>query len=140
PGYSHVPENAGIFENSVLPILEAGLAEVIGDSHAISPSLRAELAHGHTAGHMALHLCSAGRHGWFTGDAFHHPIELLHPELDQHSCEDYPKTVAARDRLIETFLVHGALIIPARFAAPHAGYLREDKGVRRFEPLASAQA
>jgi glyoxylase-like metal-dependent hydrolase (beta-lactamase superfamily II) len=140
PGYNHIPENDGIFENSVLPILEAGLAEVIGDSHEVSPSLQAELAHGHTLGHMALHLCSAGRHGWFTGDAFHHPIELLHPELDQHSCEDYPATVATRKRLIEAFIAQSALIIPAHFTAPHAGYLREDSGRRRFEPLASAQA
>jgi glyoxylase-like metal-dependent hydrolase (beta-lactamase superfamily II) len=140
PGYRHIPENAGIFENSVLPILEAGLAEVIGDSHEISPSLTAELANGHTLGHMALHLCSAGRHGWFIGDAFHHPIELIHPELDQHSCEDYPLTVATRKRLIEAFIAQGALIVPAHFTAPHVGYLREEGGNRRFEPLASAQA
>ncbi|MDG2005478.1 MAG: MBL fold metallo-hydrolase [Novosphingobium sp.] len=140
PGYNHIPENASIFENSVLPILEAGLAEVIGDSHAISPSLHAELADGHTLGHMALHLTSGERHGWFTGDAFHHPIELLHPELDEHSCENYPLTVATRERLISAFIAQGALIIPAHFTAPHAGYLRETNGTRQFEPLASKQA
>jgi len=131
-----IPENEGVFEGSVLPVLEAGLAEVIGDTHPVSPSLTARLAHGHTLGHMALHLCSQGNHGWFTGDAFHHPIELLHPELDQHSCEEYPATVATRKRLIDTFIAQGALIIPAHFTAPHAGYLREEGGTRRFEPLA----
>jgi glyoxylase-like metal-dependent hydrolase (beta-lactamase superfamily II) len=135
PGHKHIPENEGVFERSVLPILEAGLADVIGDSHAVSASLRAELANGHTLGHMALHLDSAGKHGWFTGDAFHHPIELIHPELDEHSCEDYPLTVATRKRLIETFLAQGALIIPAHFTEPHAGYLREADGKRQFVPL-----
>jgi glyoxylase-like metal-dependent hydrolase (beta-lactamase superfamily II) len=120
----------------VLPVLEAGLAEVIGDTHPISPSLTAKLAHGHTLGHMALHLTSAGKHGWFTGDAFHHPIELLHPELDPESCEDFANTVFTRKRLIETFIAQGALIIPAHFTEPHAGYLREDGGKRWFEPLA----
>ena len=67
-------------------------------------------------------------------------IELLHPELDQHSCEDYPTTVATRKRLCDTFIAQGALIIPAHFTTPHAGYLREDGGKRRFEPLATAQA
>ena len=137
--YKHIPENEGVFERSVLPVLEAGLADVVGDTHAVSPSLTAGLAHGHTLGHVALHLNSAGQHGWFTGDAFHHPIELIHPELDEHSCEDYRTTVATRRRLIETFIAQGALIIPAHFTAPHAGYLREDGGKRRFEPLASLQ-
>lgn len=134
-GYRHIPENAGIFENSVLPILEAGLAEIVGHRHRITPSMEAELADGHTLGHMAVHLCSAASHAWFTGDAFHHPIELLYPELDQHSCEDYPATVATRRRLVETFIRQGALVIPAHFTEPHAGYVREENGTRRFVPV-----
>ena len=135
PDYRHVPANAGIFENSVLPILEAGLAEVIGANQRITPSLEAGLANGHTMGHMALHLCSAGSHVWFTGDAFHHPIEFLHPELDANTCEDFALTLKTRNRLIESFVRQGALVIPAHFAAPHCGFVREEGGVRSFEPL-----
>jgi len=136
PDYKHIPENEGVFERSVLPVLEAGLVDVIGDTHPVSPSLTARLAHGHTLGHMALELASGGEHGWFTGDAFHHPIELIHPELDPESCEDFANTVITRKRLIDTFIAQGALIIPAHFTEPHAGYLREENGVRTFEPLA----
>ena len=32
----------------------------------------------------------------------------------------------------------GALVVPAHFAEPHAGFVREENGERRFEPLASA--
>ena len=136
PDYKHTPLNAGIFENSVLPILNAGLAEIIPGDHRISPSLASVSTPGHTLGHTALHLTSAGREAWFTGDTFHHPLELFHPELDAGTCEDYAATVATRTRLIETFIASGALIVPAHFAAPHAGYLREENGLRRFEPLA----
>jgi len=136
--YRHVPANAGVFERSVLPVLEAGLAELIGDSHSISPSLRAEATPGHTLGHSALRIASAGREGWFTGDTFHHPLELLHPEIDAGTCEDFAQTVATRRRLIERFVAQGALVIPAHFDAPHAGFVRETDGVRHFEPLASA--
>ena len=134
PDYKHVPANAGIFENSVLPIIEAGLAELIPGDHRISPSLRVEDTPGHTLGHTALRLTSAGQHAWFTGDTFHHPLELLHPELDAETCEDYAATVATRKRLIEAFVQTGALIVPAHFAAPHAGRLREADGVRSFVP------
>jgi glyoxylase-like metal-dependent hydrolase (beta-lactamase superfamily II) len=134
--YRAVPANEGVFERSVLPVLEAGLAELIPDDFRISPSLEVEPAHGHTRGHMALHLSSAGAEAWFTGDAFHHPIELLHPELDANTCEDFSLTLATRRRLIAKFIERGALIVPAHFAAPHAGYLREENGERWFEPLA----
>lgn len=140
PGHVHVPENAGIFENSVQPILEAGLAELIGLQHRITPSLEAELANGHTMGHNALHMCSAGSHVWFTGDAFHHPIEFLYPDLDAGSCEDFLLTAKTRKRLIENIIRQEALVIPAHFTAPHAGYIREHDGVRSFEPLANEQA
>ena len=135
PDYKPVPANEGIFENSVLPIIEAGLAELVPDTFRISPSLELEPAHGHTLGHSAVHLASAGHHAWFTGDAFHHPLELLHPELDANTCEDFALTLATRKRLIERIVATGALVVPAHFAAPHAGYLREENGIRRFEPL-----
>lgn len=133
--YRHVPANAGIFENSVLPILEAGLAEVIPGDHRIAPSLASVSTPGHTIGHTALHLTSDGQDAWFTGDTFHHPLELLHPELDGGSCEDIAMTVATRRGLIEKFVATGALIVPAHFAAPHAGFVRDEGGARRFVPL-----
>lgn len=136
PEYRPVPENAGIFEASVKPILEAGLAELVPDRFRLSPSLEIEPAHGHTLGHTVLHLQSQGREAWFTGDVFHHPIELVHPAIDAGTCEDFPATVATRTGLIARLVADGGLLIPAHFAAPHVGFLRETAGIVRFEPLA----
>jgi glyoxylase-like metal-dependent hydrolase (beta-lactamase superfamily II) len=140
PGYDpselHNRLTAGVFENSVRPVVEAGLAELVGDSHRICESLTVAPAWGHTPGHSALHLSSAGEEAWFTGDVFHHPLELLHPEIDANTCEDYPATLATRRRLIADCLDTGALLIPAHFAAPHAGHLRRIDGAVRFEPYA----
>jgi glyoxylase-like metal-dependent hydrolase (beta-lactamase superfamily II) len=124
----------------VLPVVEAGLAQIIPDDYRISASLEVEPAAGHTLGHTTLHLSSAGREAWFTGDAFHHPIELLYPELDARTCEDFAQTLATRKRLIAAFIERSALIIPAHFAAPHVGYLREENGLRTFRALGSAKA
>jgi glyoxylase-like metal-dependent hydrolase (beta-lactamase superfamily II) len=135
PGYKPVPANEGIFAASVQPVLEAGLAEVVGECHEISPSLRTEPAYGHTLGHSVVHLDSSGAEAWFTGDVFHHPIELIHPEIDANTCEDFQATFATRNRLISAFIATGALIIPAHFAAPHVGRLREIGGKRVFQPF-----
>jgi glyoxylase-like metal-dependent hydrolase (beta-lactamase superfamily II) len=138
PVYRSVPANDGVFEASVLPVLEAGLADLIGDGTEISASLTARSAPGHTAGHTALQLRSAGAEAWFTGDAFHHPLELLHPETDAGTCEDFAATAATRKRLIDHLVATGAMIIPAHFAAPHAGFLRcEADGGLRFDALSA---
>jgi glyoxylase-like metal-dependent hydrolase (beta-lactamase superfamily II) len=136
PDYRPVPPNEGVFDRSVLPVIEAGLAELIGDRHRISPSLDVEASPGHTLGHAVLHLASAGREAWFTGDVFHHPIELIHPEIDARTCDDFSQTIVTRRRLVDKFVETGALVIPAHFAEPHVGFVREDNGKRRFEPLA----
>jgi glyoxylase-like metal-dependent hydrolase (beta-lactamase superfamily II) len=139
PGYDpaelHNTLNAGVFENSVLPVLEAGLAELVADTHAITDSLLIEPAYGHTLGHSSLRLSSAGKEAYFTGDVFHHPIELAHPEIDASTCEHYPSTVKARRRLIDRCVETGALLIPAHFAAPHAGYVRRGADGVVFEPV-----
>jgi glyoxylase-like metal-dependent hydrolase (beta-lactamase superfamily II) len=135
PGELHNRLNAGVFENSVRPVIEAGLAELVADTHRIAEGLEIEPAYGHTLGHSCLHLSSAGDEAWFTGDVFHHPIELLHPEIDANTCESFPATVETRKRLIARFVETGALIVPAHFPAPYVGRLREKNGALSFEPL-----
>jgi glyoxylase-like metal-dependent hydrolase (beta-lactamase superfamily II) len=130
--------NAEVFENSVLPVLEAGLIDLVPDTHRICASLEIEPAYGHTRGHSCLHLSSAGQEGYFTGDVFHHPLELLYPEIDAKTCEHHPTTVATRRRLIRELLAREALLIPAHFAAPYVGYVREKAGEVWFEPRVGA--
>ncbi|MEJ5977709.1 MBL fold metallo-hydrolase [Novosphingobium sp. PS1R-30] len=133
PGYRHVPENAGIFAASVEPVIAAGLVDVVAENHRICPSLETQPAYGHTLGHSVVHLDSAGEQAWFTGDVFHHPIELIHPEIDAGTCDDFAQTLITRRRLIDRFVATGALVIPAHFVAPHVGHLREIEGRRVFQ-------
>ena len=77
----------------------------------------------------------AGREALFTGDVFHHPIELLHPEIDANTCEHFPTTVETRKRLIARCVESGALLIQAHFAPPHVGFVRRENGAVRFEAL-----
>ncbi len=61
PDHRRVAANDGVFENSVLPVVHAGLAELVPDRYRISPGLEIEPAPGHTLGHVALHLASSRR-------------------------------------------------------------------------------
>ncbi|TGD73614.1 MBL fold metallo-hydrolase [Mangrovimicrobium sediminis] len=140
-GHVAVSANAGTFENSVLPVLEAGLAQIVPDTFRISASLDVAPAWGHTAGHSLLHLDSAAHEAYFVGDAFHHPLELLYPELDAGTCEDFSATLATRRRLIETCLASDALLVPAHFPCPFGVTLQRDaQGELSFTPCAADQS
>jgi glyoxylase-like metal-dependent hydrolase (beta-lactamase superfamily II) len=134
PDHVPVPPNAGTFENSVLPVLEAGLAELIADTFRISASLQVEPAAGHTIGHAMLHLDSGAKQAYFVGDAFHHPIEMIHPDLDSGTCESFALARETRLRIIDTCLGRNALVIPAHFPCSFGGALRREEGRLVFEP------
>jgi glyoxylase-like metal-dependent hydrolase (beta-lactamase superfamily II) len=138
PGYDpdelHNRLNAGVFEASVRPVIEAGLAELVDDTHRIGDGLLIEPTHGHTLGHSSLTLSSGAAEACFAGDLFHHPIELFHPEIDANTCERYPTTVESRRRVIARCLARDTLLIPGHFANPGAGYLRGTAEAMRFEP------
>lgn len=139
PGHAPVSANAGTFENSVLPVVEAGLAEIVGDRHQISPSLRVEPAWGHTIGHSLLRLATAAQEALFVGDAFHHPLEMIHPDLDDQTNEDYPLAVETRRKIIDTCIARNALVIPAHFPCAFGGSLRRENGELIFEPYCDAR-
>lgn len=120
--------NEGVFERSVQPVVEAGLAELISGSHRLAPGLTAEPAPGHTIGHQMLHLVSAGRHALFTGDCFHHPIQLVEPSLPFGDAEDQDQVARMRRQLVEMSAELDALLIAAHLPAPYAVRARKENG------------
>jgi glyoxylase-like metal-dependent hydrolase (beta-lactamase superfamily II) len=135
PGHIPVEFNAGVFEDSIRPIVDAGLAELVEDLTQLSPSLRTSPTFGHTLGHLSLGLSSAGEDAWFTGDAIHHPIQLALPEATVGD-ESVEQAVASRRLIADHLSQTGALMIPAHFAAPHVGHVRRRGDRIIFEPLA----
>ena len=135
--YQPVAYNGGVFERSILPIVEAGLADLVMDRHSILPGLDIEPAPGHTLGHAILRLSSARQEACFSGDCFHHPLQLIDPKIQFGDCDDVEGAIATRKRLAELALDSGMLIIPAHLPFPHAGRLRRIGGRVIFESFES---
>ena len=114
--------NDGVFEDSVLPVVAAGLVEWVGDeAHSPVDGLRVEPAPGHTPGHCVLHLDAGGRHALFSGDTMHHALQVYAPDLNSAFCEDPGMSRATRRRLLEGVCDRDVLLFPAHFGHPHAG-------------------
>jgi glyoxylase-like metal-dependent hydrolase (beta-lactamase superfamily II) len=135
PDHKLVDYNVGVFEQSVLPVMEAGLAELINDRHRISSSVEIEPAYGHTMGHSILHLVSQAKEAYFTGDVFHHPLQILYPELHLPGCDNLELAIETRRRVAAVCAERNALVIPAHFPKPHAGWVRRKDGALSFQPL-----
>src|SRR5712664_2634230 len=74
------PAIGGALRDSVFPIVEAGLAQMVDDrAQAIDEHLAIEPSPGHSPGHFVIKLDSQNKAAFFCGDVVHHAIQVYHP-------------------------------------------------------------
>jgi glyoxylase-like metal-dependent hydrolase (beta-lactamase superfamily II) len=106
--------NHGSYQDSVLPVLEAGRAKIAkaGDEIADGAAIL-DLA-GHSPGQIGLELTAgAGRHFIFCGDAIHSPVQVFHPNWSSGFCFDPTHAVRTRRMLLERAASEDLRLMPA---------------------------
>ena len=129
PGYATMQGagvNTGVFEDSVQPILDAGLAELVEDGFEVAPGLVLRDAPGHTPGQMLLDVRDGGDRALFTADIVHHPMEMIRPHWNSVFCEAPEQARATRRAVLEDAAATGARIVPAHFGGPHSVFVVSD--------------
>jgi glyoxylase-like metal-dependent hydrolase (beta-lactamase superfamily II) len=125
-----VPYEVNTYNDSVLPIVEAKMAEfVAGGEHAMCGCLRIKPAPGHTPGQIRFDLDSRGKRAIFAGDALHNPVQVPLWKWNSRFCDDRDQARQTRNTLLGDCVEQGALLMPAHFAPPHAAYVKA-KGER----------
>lgn len=119
-------ESSAILSDSVKPIFDAGLADLVAMDHVISPELRLVPTPGHTPGHVSVSIQSKGERAMITGDLMHHPIQIAHPEWSSGFDSDQGASRRTRKEFLETVADNGTLVIGTHFAAPTAGHVKRD--------------
>ena len=134
-----VPYEVNTYNDSVLPIVEAKMAEfVAGGEHAMCGCLRIKPAPGHTPGQIRFDLDSRGKRAIFPGDALHNPVQVPLWKWNSRFCDDRDQARDGRRRgvvpgdqarqtrntLLGDCVEQGALLMPAHFAPPHAAYVK----------------
>ena len=128
PEASTDPARRIAYADSVLPVLEAGQAQLVDGSHAINESLLIEPAPGHTPGHILLKLLGQQGGGVFCGDVIHHPLQVYAPHWNTQFCEDPAQARATRRRVLQYCADSGSLLFPTHFGAPHVASVSERDG------------
>ncbi len=115
--------SGGALRDSVLPVVEAGLTQMVSGPGAIDENLSYDPAPGHTPGTIAIKLASRGQDAMFCGDILHHAIQVYHPDWNSFACADPEMARSSRHKVLEDCSGSGALLMPAHFGAPFACHI-----------------
>jgi glyoxylase-like metal-dependent hydrolase (beta-lactamase superfamily II) len=109
------------YEDSLLPVLEAGLVDFIEPDHALDEGVRLEPTHGHTPGHVAVCVRGGGREAVMSGDLMHTAVQCAEPDWSSCFCVDPDASRRTRRAFLERCADTDTLVLPAHFPTPGAG-------------------
>jgi glyoxylase-like metal-dependent hydrolase (beta-lactamase superfamily II) len=120
------------YEDSLLPVMESGQAELVATDYAFDDHVRIEPWPGHTPGHICVVVGSPQASVVLSGDIMHTPLQCAEPQLNSCFCVDAERARTTRRRFLETFADSPVMVIPAHFPTPTAGWIRSHDGSFRF--------
>jgi glyoxylase-like metal-dependent hydrolase (beta-lactamase superfamily II) len=112
------------FADSVLPVVEAKRAELVGNDFAIGDHVRILPTPGHTPGHVAFTFGKGKDDAVFAGDLMHTPLQTLHPELSPKFDVDPKQAAVTRRSFLERYCDTDTLCCTAHFPSPSTGKIR----------------
>lgn len=121
-----------VVQESVLPVYEAGLVDLVAPTHAVTDEVRLEPTPGHTPGHVSVHITSRGEEAVITGDLMHHPAQCAHPEWRSSADSDGALAERTRRDFLSRYADRPVLVIGTHFATPTAGRIVRDGAAFRF--------
>ncbi len=122
----------GPVDDSVRPVVAAGMSQLVDDAHRITDEVWLESTPGHTPGHFSVRISSRGEEAVITGDLMHHPILCRYPEWDNKFDYDGPRAKKTRRAFCERYADSGVLVLGTHFATPSAGRIRKQDDAYRF--------
>ncbi|MET9146997.1 MBL fold metallo-hydrolase [Streptomyces sp. NPDC004042] len=137
-GYDMEEARAQMFRDSVLPVEEAGLLDLVdipAEGVDVVPGLRLLPTPGHTPGHIAVELTGRDRTALITGDCVHHPVQFAHPGIGACVDIDPRRSETTRRALLASLAGTDTLVLGTHFAPPTAGRVVLREGGYRLSPV-----
>jgi glyoxylase-like metal-dependent hydrolase (beta-lactamase superfamily II) len=120
--------------DSVIPVIDAGKADGVDANAQIAEGIWLEAIPGHTPGHAAVHLSSAGQDMIIAGDLMHHPIQIAEPEWSvPHFDVDRNRAIQTRKTFLDRYKGTSVVITCTHFTSPAFGHLVQRDERLRFE-------
>ena len=122
-----------VFEDSVAPIKNAGLANLVGSDYVIGDAVSFESTPGHTPGHISIRVDSGDQRAIITGDMAHSPIQIANPDLSSSFDTDPDMARSTRLEAFARWADGRTLVIGTHFGTPTAGTMHVDGDAYRLD-------
>jgi glyoxylase-like metal-dependent hydrolase (beta-lactamase superfamily II) len=122
---TRVDPNGDLFGDSVAPILDAGLADLVPTDHVICDTVRLDPTPGHTPGHVSVVIESAGQQAVITGDMIHTPLQIAQIALSSQFDTDPVRASATRVAFLTRYQ-DDTIVIGTHWGGPGSGRIRID--------------
>jgi glyoxylase-like metal-dependent hydrolase (beta-lactamase superfamily II) len=119
--------------DSVLPIIEAGQAQLVEKDFALDDEVWLEPTPGHTPGHFCVRLASRGAKAVITGDCIHSPVQCVEPHWIMRADADPQLAKATRRKFLESVSDSGVTVCATHFPEPSIGRVSARGGAFWFE-------
>jgi glyoxylase-like metal-dependent hydrolase (beta-lactamase superfamily II) len=110
---AEAPVGHGCLRDSVLPVVDAGLADLVPPDAPVTPGVRLVHLPGHTPGQVGVRLSGSRGELLLSIDALHHAAQVADPSIVSAFCADGPRAVATRLDLLAEAADGGLLLAPA---------------------------
>jgi glyoxylase-like metal-dependent hydrolase (beta-lactamase superfamily II) len=123
-----------VFTDSIQPVLDAGLVDLVGEDHRVCEEVWFEPTPGHSPGHVCVRIRSQGQDAFITGDMVHHPFQFANAEWSMASVDyDSDAATATRARIYDEVADQPVLVIGTHFAGVTSGRVRREGTSYRFD-------
>lgn len=122
-----------VHRESVQPVVDAGLTELVGVPHEPTPGVRIVPTPGHTPGHVSVVVDSGGEELFITGDAFHHPCQIARPDWSTRADTDRDESSRTRRRILDELVGSDTRLFGSHFSPPGVGFIVHDGDSFRFD-------
>jgi glyoxylase-like metal-dependent hydrolase (beta-lactamase superfamily II) len=127
-------EEADVVADSVQPVVDAGLVDLVESDHRLSDEVALEPTPGHTPGHVSVRIRSKGEEAVITGDLIHHPIQCSELEWASRFDVDPDQARETRRAFLARCADEGTRVFGTHFATPSVGRFVRAGDAFRFEP------
>jgi glyoxylase-like metal-dependent hydrolase (beta-lactamase superfamily II) len=119
--------------DSVLPVMEAGQAQLVRSDFALDDEVWLEPTPGHTQGHVSIRLASAGAQAIITGDCIHSPVQCLAPQWIMRADVDPVLAGSTRRSFLERYCDSSVTVCATHFPEPSIGRITQRGNAFWFE-------
>jgi len=131
--HSNAPDKHAVFNDSVKPIVDAGMADLVASDARLGNEITLIPTPGHSPGHISILIQSEGEQALLTGDVAHHPCQMAHLDWSSTADSDALRSALTRRELFGRFADTSIPVIGGHFGA---GHIRRNGDAFEFTALA----